>query len=105
MPIISNIQGRLEDTIQTKSKGDIERLDPVFKGLEGILNSQIIQRRDGKIDVFVELRNNIEKSRIVDLLQKNLFAVLGDDMTIDVLVVNNIPKGVNGKFKAVICEL
>ena len=105
MPIISNIQGRLEDTIQTKSKGNIERLDPVFKGLEGILNSQIIQRGDGKIDVFVELRTNIEKSRIVDRLQKNLFAVLGDDMIINVLVVNNIPKGVNGKFKAVICEL
>ena len=104
MPVISEIIGRQEDTIKTKSKGNIERLDPVFKGLQGILNSQIIQKRDGRINVLVEMRSGVEVQKVTKGLSNNLKAVLGDDMDIFISVVRNIPKGANGKFKAVISE-
>lgn len=98
-PIIKGIIGRDEDILFTKEKGFVGRMDTAYKGLNGIFRSKIVQVSENRINVLIvptkEYSLDIEQQ-----LKKNLIDRLGD-ISIDIQLVDDIPLGNNGKFKAV----
>jgi phenylacetate-CoA ligase len=100
MPTVEEIIGRQEDILFTEEKGYVGRMDPAYKGLNGILKSKIIQH---EID-YVEVLNVIDSNFNMDmqnLFLQNLRDRLGKKITIDIKIVDDIPLGASGKFKAV----
>ena len=99
-PIIHSIIGRQDDILYTKDKGRIGRLDPVYKGLSGIKQSKIIQTALDRVEVLIVPDQSYE-SAIGDKLLKNLYERLGNHITIELIEIDKIPLGKNGKFKSV----
>lgn len=103
-PTLINIVGRTDDLIVTLDGRRIGRLDPVFKRLRNIKQAQIVQE---EIDVVV-LRivpddgyTLLSENALLSELRKRI----GENMTIRVEYVSEIPRGANGKFRAVVSHL
>lgn len=94
------IIGREEDTILTPSGKNIGRLDSIFKGLENIERSQIIQDGVDHITVKIEINSNYS-SKDRDLLYKSILSRL-PEFEVAIEQVDSIALQPNGKFKSVI---
>lgn len=102
-PRILEIQGRQEDYIVSPDRGPVGRLDPVFKKLPpSILESQIVQTRADTVELrYVPDLTRFSESDI-ELVRKELKARLGN-MSIQLVCYENLlPRGKNGKLRAVI---
>ncbi|MBX2921244.1 MAG: phenylacetate--CoA ligase family protein [Chitinophagaceae bacterium] len=100
MPIIEKITGREDDILWTKQKGYVGRMDTAYKGLEGIVKSQLIQESPDSLIV-----NNVVDEKYSTEYETKLIANLknrlGDDIRITINLMNDIPLSANGKFTAV----
>ncbi|MEW7278525.1 hypothetical protein ABW636_08005 [Aquimarina sp. 2201CG1-2-11] len=100
MPIIEKLTGREDDILWTEEKGYVGRMDTAYKGLEGILKSQIIQ--ESPQDVIVNIIADQNFNEVMrDNLLKNLKERLGSSIDFKFNIVTDIPLGPNGKFDAV----
>jgi phenylacetate-CoA ligase len=103
MPVIEKLIGREDDILWTEEKGYIGRMDTAYKGLIGIVKSQIIQKSPREIIV-----NNIVDKDYTDLMNsifiQNLKDRMGENIDIKINIVEDIPLSSNGKFDAVIRE-
>jgi len=100
-PVIEKILGRCDDLIRTADGRRIGRVDPVFKGIKGIRECQIIQERNDLLILNVitdENFNNDEK----EMLRKQVAERVGESMNIEIRNVDDIPRDGRGKFRAVI---
>lgn len=103
LPILAAVEGRTDDILYTADGRSIGRLDPVFKSQLPIQEAQIIQEA---LD-FVRVRyvpapgfsHEAERS-IVERLQARM-----GDVRVVLEEVDKLPRGANGKFRAVICNL
>ncbi len=100
MPIIEKLTGREDDILWTQEKGYVGRMDTAYKGLEGIIKSQIIQESPQEIIVNLIADDMFDKS-MHDKLLHNLKDRLGENLNYQINTVDNIPLGPNGKFDAV----
>jgi phenylacetate-CoA ligase len=100
MPIIEKIIGREDDLLWTKEKGYIGRMDTAYKGLEGILQSQIIQINPNDFVINIIIDQSYTKE-IEEKFIKNLKDRIGEKVNIKFKYVDAIPLGKNGKFEAV----
>lgn len=101
-PIVTSITGRQDDYLTTKSRGVIQRLDTVYKGVNHILQSQIVQNPDLSIIIYIVTDEQDEfLGNDKQILEENMRETLGDDMKITTILVPDIEKGPNGKFKTV----
>jgi len=101
LPVLKNIEGRIDDMIITPDGRNIGRLDPVFKTGFKIKEAQIIQEDLRSITVNIvpsDGYDQIEKNKILRGIQQ----YIGNDMDINIQTVNYIPRTSSGKFKAVI---
>jgi phenylacetate-CoA ligase len=104
MPILESIEGRCEDYLYSPQRGLVGRMDPALKGVSHVLESQFIQVSSDAIEVLcVALPEFTEMDRLT--LEKNIHDRLGAKMRIDFRFVSQIPRGANGKFRAVISRL
>ncbi len=100
MPIVEKIIGREDDILWTEEKGYVGRMDPAYKGLEGIVQSQIIQV--DKLNFIVKnVVDDLFDVKMEELLISNLKERLGSKILIRLERVEKIPLGANGKFEAV----
>ncbi len=101
MPIVKEITGRTDDIIYVRDRGWVGRLDPVFKGLHGIIECQIIQEDLGRLKALIvpalDYHPDVERRLIANLRKK-----VGDTIAIEVVHVDSIPRSSNGKFRSVI---
>lgn len=98
---LSSINGRVDDYIETPDGRRIGRIDHIFKGTKGIREAQVVQENIDHCTINVipaDFDMGIDK----ELLRKNLLARTGPNMEISVKTVSDIPRGPNGKFKAVL---
>lgn len=97
--IVESIEGRIDDVIVTPSGRHVGRLDPAFKGVTGIRESQILQTGLDHIVVRIVAtdRTLVDSSVLVS----NLTERLGADVRITIDFVDTIDKEANGKFRAV----
>ena len=105
MPIVEKILGRQEDIIFSPQRGEVGRLDPVFKKCPAtIIESQIVQESENHIVINVVPEKS--KFKITDM--DNVVAALKErvgNMEINVNIVDSIPRGANGKLKAVVNKI
>lgn len=100
MPIIEKIIGREDDLLWTPEKGYIGRMDTAYKGLEGIIQSQIIQMNPTDFEIKNIVDQNYTKA-IEEKFIKNLKDRLGETINLKFDYVERIPLGKNGKFESV----
>jgi phenylacetate-CoA ligase len=103
LPVLDHIEGRIDAVLITRDGRRIGRLDPVFKGAEGIAEAQIVQ------DDFDRFRIRIVPGKGYSeadgrVLAKNLMQRTGE-ADIQVELVESIERTRAGKFKAVVCNL
>lgn len=101
LPMIGDIEGRIDDMIQTIDGRKIGRLDPIFKADIPIQEAQIIQESIDTIRIKFVPSLGYEHDH---LLNKRLRDYLGN-MNFVLEKVDQIPRGPNGKFKAVISRV
>jgi phenylacetate-CoA ligase len=106
MPLVEKIVGRVEDMLYTKQRGYVGRLDPIFKKLpNSIIEAQIIQDDVDQITILIVPDYTTFQSSHLDTLEEELKYRLGSDIHITKEIVERIPRGPAGKFKAVISKL
>lgn len=101
----AQIVGRTDDVIVTADGRQIGRMDPVFKGIEGVAESQIIQARLDCLRVLIVLDAQSQLGFDESLLIENIKLRTSLDMDVLIEYVGSIPRGRNGKFKSVISLL
>ena len=102
--ILSTINGRQEDYVITKDKRHIGRLDHLFKDVNNIVESQIIQEKIGEIIINIVKHNEYNKEEELKII-KNAFHRLGKNTDIKINYIKKIPRTNNGKFKFVISKI
>jgi len=100
MPIIQKIIGREDDILWTEEKGYVGRMDTAYKGLKGIVKSQIIQENPSKVIVNLIADTDFD-SIVQQQLLENLKDRLGESVEYQINEVSTIALGPNGKFDAV----
>lgn len=100
-PVLESVEGRKDDILTTLNGQPIGRLDPIFKGKDGIYETQIIQTAHDRIEFRIVKDEKFlakeEKELIYEIRKR-----IGFDMRLDLIYVKDIPKDKNGKFKSVI---
>ena len=100
MKIIEKIIGREDDILWTKEKGYVGRMDTTYKGLNGILKSQIIQETP-KLIIINNITDETYNENDEKLFFVNLKERLGNEIEIKMNYVVDIPLTKSGKFIAV----
>ena len=102
MPIIKEIDGRIEDVITGPDGRKMVRFHSVFIGISSIECTQVIQQ---KIDyILIKIQNEIElTNKEIRLIKDRVISQLGD-VNIDIQQQTKIEQ-TNGKYKAVISNL
>lgn len=100
MPVVEKITGREDDILWTRQKGYVGRMDTAYKGLEGIIKSQLIQESPDSLIVNNVVDANYTKEFEAKLIN-NLKNRLGDEIKITINLMDDIPLSANGKFSAV----
>jgi len=103
-PIIERLVGREDDFILTPEGNLVGRLDPLFKGLRGIVEAQIVQHDQSTVEVLLVPSSEYDSS-VADGLVSGLRDRVGPTMRIDVNLVKQIPRGAGGKFRSVVSKL
>ena len=102
--VVAAVEGRKEDMVTLGNGKLVGRLDLIFKGLKGIREAQIIQQTFGDIVIRVV----VDESFVEGTLRKitdNARLRLGDEVRVQVEIVDLIPRGTSGKLKAVVSLL
>ena len=101
-----HILGRQDDMVVTPEGKRVGRLDPIFKGLEGIKEAQIIQHEIDCLEVLIvpQIKDRTEEIDI-RLLEVNLKARTSSLMRVSFSFTNAIPRSSRGKFRSVISKL
>ncbi len=103
LPIVRRIEGRTDDLIVTKEGRLIGRLDPVFKADLPIAEAQIIQRDLEEFEIVL-VPDPSFGPRHEDELRQRLHARVGA-AAVAITRTDRIPRGPNGKFRAVVSEV
>lgn len=102
-PVVEKIFGRDDDLIRTKDGKEIGRLDHVFKGVDRIIEAQIIQENFKKIRIKIIPANGYHEEQGQQII-KNIRERVGDAQYI-IEKVESIPRTKQGKLRAVISHL
>lgn len=100
MPLVEKITGREDDILWTEEKGYVGRMDTAYKGLKGIIKSQIIQKSPKLVIINSIVDSNYTKQDETQFL-KNLKERLGENIEYQMNYVKDIPLTKSGKFIAV----
>jgi len=103
MPIVEKIDGRGHDYLISKTKGKFPALYMSLVSEEfqsSIKAMQFIQDNIDEIKVLLEVDGNYNETMNKIIIDK-LHYSLGDDMAINILVVDKIPKEESGKFRLI----
>lgn len=100
------VLGRQDDLVVTPEGHKVGRLDPVFKGIEGIKEAQIIQHSLDRLEVLIVPSQNDNQQEInLPALEGNIKSRTSLSMNIQFSFTDEIPKTSRGKFKSVISHL
>ncbi len=100
--IVREIDGRREDAILMRDGSIVGRADHIFKTLEFVREAQIRQRRPGHVALHVVPRGAWTPAHEAELLASARSRLA--DTTIDIHVVESIPRTAGGKLRMVVRE-
>lgn len=102
LPMITAIEGRTNDLLLARDGRRVYWLNPVFYGLP-LREAQIIQDSIDELRVLIVTAPEFQPSsatRIIERLKSRM-----GDVNVRLEKVDSIPRGPNGKFQAVVCNL
>jgi len=100
-PTLETVIGRVDDTIVTPDGRHVGRLDPIFKGVSGIKETQIVQERLDHLVVRMVRGQGFEAKiaqSVIDELKKRV----GNTVTVELAYVEHIERSSTGKFRSVV---
>lgn len=103
MPIVSSIEGRIEDVLKGPDGREMVRFHGIFIDLPEIRRGQVVQESMDLFTVFVECGSPISelsKEKIIHRMRSQL-----GEVKVRVAQLDQIPLGPNGKFKAVVSKI
>jgi phenylacetate-CoA ligase len=100
-PSASRILGRADDAVVTADGRSVGRLDHIFKGAVGVRECQIVQTGVSRIVLKVVPDGDLSETARQSLVA-NLRARVGEQMQVDIELVEAIPRTSRGKFKGVV---
>jgi phenylacetate-CoA ligase len=103
-PSLETVIGRLDDTIVTPDGRQVGRLDPIFKGVTGIQETQIVQERVDHLIVRMVRGPGFEEKMartVIEELRKRV----GEGVTIELVYLDQIERSATGKFRAVVSRV
>lgn len=103
--IFESIDGRLDDVIITPEGRKIGRMDPAFKGIQGVALSQLVQTDMNSITAYLVFDKASEHLFNRQLLIDNIQQRTSPLISVTVIAVDSISKGKNGKFKSVVSKI
>lgn len=103
-PVIERIEGRKDDVIITPEGRLVGRLDPIFKNVDAIYETRIIQDDIDHLSVEVIPTAEFGPEHAA-LLKKELRRRIGSYMCVDVKTVEEIHRSNSGKLRTVVSTL
>lgn len=103
-PLIEGIDGRVDEAVKLADGRVVGRLTHVFEGLDGILEAQIVQDQVDALTVLLVPCDGYGARTAEQILAKLRFR-LGEDVAVEIRLVDAIPRRANGKFKGVVCNI
>ena len=100
---MDEIKGRVEDVIIGTDGQKMVRFHGIFIDVENLKAAQVIQNTLNTIQINLIVESGFEKENEL-IISKRLKSQLGE-ITISFKYLDEIPKGKNGKFKAVISKI
>ncbi len=95
-----NVDGRIEDSVVTPDGRSIGRLDHIFKAQVDVAEAQILQETREAIEVRVVPRASWSEASARSL-NKEIRSRLGEELSVELRLVESIAREPNGKFRAV----
>ncbi|WP_323750784.1 hypothetical protein [Marinobacter sp.] len=99
-PKITELEGRTDDLIYTKDGRKIGRLSPIFRSDKNIKSSQVVQKIDGSVDIYVVPDQGYTTTHR-ELILSEAAERIGCSLSINVFEVDCLKKENNGKFRPV----
>ena len=100
---VLSIDGRAEDYITTKDGSKIGRLDHIFKDMESVIEAQIAQRKNGKVEIRI-----VKSDAYTERDEKNIRRLADERLKgrVDYSIVytDKIERTKNGKLRYVVSE-
>jgi phenylacetate-CoA ligase len=103
LPLLEAIEGRCDDVLYTRDGRRVGRLDPVFKASLPIQEAQIVQEALERIRVLYVPDAGWSEKAGAEL--RRLVRDRMGDVEVVLESVERVPRGANGKFRAVVCKL
>jgi phenylacetate-CoA ligase len=103
MPRIKSIEGRTDDVVVVRGQGYIGSTDSIFSVSQALLEAQIVQESLDVISLNLVPDSDYNETVEAGLL-KDLRDRVGEDVTIIVNKLDQIPRGPNGKFRNIVCK-
>lgn len=104
LPMLQEIEGRVEDVIVTRDGRYIGRLDGVFKADPHVREGQIIQEDWDTLRVLYVPAEGYT-ARDGETIVQRLHDRVGSDMNVVLEAVDEVPRMPNGKFRAILSRL
>ena len=101
---LDSIEGRNDDVVITSSGSRVGRLGPVFKGVKGVSEAQIVQKTRTLLQINLIVSSEYTETTEAQI-RNALKDHLGTTMQIRFEYVERVPREKNGKFKFVKSEL
>jgi phenylacetate-CoA ligase len=95
-----DVEGREDDFVMTPDGRLVGRLDHIFKEQSDVAEAQILQDRKEAIKVLIVPRIHYGKAAERQLM-RNIRDRLGEEIEVEIEIVNEIIREPNGKFRAV----
>lgn len=105
MPVIANIDGRIEDKVVGPDGRVMVRFHGVFINHQGLVASQVIQEEIDTITLRLVTDNQYDSRRSEEVMKQRIASQLGSEMRVKFEYVNELPRTKSGKIKAVISKL
>ncbi|KAA9133058.1 phenylacetate--CoA ligase family protein [Marinihelvus fidelis] len=105
MPVIGSINGRRDDILWTRHRGEVVALNRIFSNVPStILESQVVQQTPDKVlfRYVPDIRNGFSLNHL-DSIKHEILQRLGP-VEIRCESFESLPRGANGKLRAVIRE-
>ena len=104
--VFAEIEGRRDDVLYSPEGRPLARFSPIWKVVDGIFETQVIQRSLSTLDINIvvdpEFRDDLNNE---PLLEAEIRKRTGSKMIINFHYMDSIPKNQNGKFKTVVSEV
>lgn len=99
-PRLQAVLGRADDVLNIRGKR-IARLGGIWQDLDGLIESQIVLAGSDLLQLNLVVDERFKKPAYQRLIRERLHKKIGADIQVEFAYMDKIPRGENGKFKAI----